>query len=85
MLTRSQVRAALRANTCHQFLEEAHFIMETLAHIMGYMVPVGALLQDMEQRMQDLLAEMGGLAIEEQHDAHIANAIWGETGQSQEG
>ena len=33
----------------------------------------------MEQHMQDFLTEIGGLCIEEQHDAHIANAIWGET------
>ena len=66
MLTRIRVRAALRVDTRQQILEEAHFIMEIFEHIMGYMVSVGMLLQEMEQRMQDLLAEIGGLAIEEQ-------------------
>lgn len=88
MLTLIRVRAAQRAETREAIIEEACWIMGTIEDIMGHqsphLLPLGTLLQAMEQRMQDLVAEMGGVCIEEQHDAHIANAIWGETGLSEE-
>ncbi|KAJ5530568.1 hypothetical protein N7527_003961 [Penicillium freii] len=84
MFTRIRVRAAERVETRERIIEEAHWIMATIEDIMGHpsphLLPLGTLLQAMEQRMQDLVAEMGGLCIEAEHDTHIGNAIWGETG-----
>ncbi|CAI7630004.1 unnamed protein product, partial [Penicillium viridicatum] len=84
MLTLIRVRAAMRAETRERIIEEASFIMQTLENILHqpspHLLPLGTLLQAMEQHMQDLVAEMGGLCIEAEHDTHIGNAIWGETG-----
>lgn len=33
--------------------------------------------QNMEQQTQDLIEEMGGTFVDEQHDTHIENVIWG--------
>ncbi|KAJ5426126.1 hypothetical protein N7465_001196 [Penicillium sp. CMV-2018d] len=88
MLTLIRVRAAMRAETRERIMEEASFIMETLENILHQPYPhlllLGTLLQGMEQGMQDLVAEMGEVCIEQQHDTHISNAIWGETGVSEE-
>lgn len=62
--------------------------METLENIMNqpspHQLPVAALLGNMEQRMRDLMEQMGGLGLEEEHDAHIETAIWGDTGNWEE-
>lgn len=42
----------------------------------------GLLVPPLGTPLQDILAEMGGLCIEGQHDPHTAHAIWGETGLS---
>ncbi|CRL20714.1 unnamed protein product [Penicillium camemberti] len=85
MLTRIRVRAALRAEARQRVFEQACFIIEALQSIMNqpsaYQLPVATLLQNMEQRMQDLVEEMGEICFDEQHDAYIAAAIWGETGE----
>lgn len=84
MLTRIRVRAALRAEARQRVFEQACFIMEALQRIINepsaYQLPVATLLANMEQWMQDLMEQMGGLALEEEHDAHIQTAIWGSTG-----
>ncbi|KAJ5967894.1 hypothetical protein N7501_004142 [Penicillium viridicatum] len=88
MLTLIRVRAAMRAETRERIMEEASSIMETLENILHqpypHLLPLGTLLYAMEQHIQDLVAEMGEVCIEEQHDAHTLNAILGETGVSQE-
>lgn len=88
MLTRVRVRACLRAEARQRIFAEAFFIMQTLQDIMGqpypHQLPMGTLLQDLEHHMQDLLEDMGGLSVEEEQDAHIANLIWGETGEVRE-
>lgn len=64
MFTRIRVRAVLREETRQQIFEEACFIMETLENIMNqpspHQLPVAALLGNMEQRMRDLMEQMGG-------------------------
>lgn len=86
MFTRIRVRAVLREETRQQILEEACFIIETLENIMNqpspHQPPIPTLLQNMEQQMQGLIEEVGGICFDEQHDPQIANAIWGETGNS---
>lgn len=61
--------------------QESMWLTELLTQI-G--VP-GLLLLTLGTLLQDLLAELGGLCIEGQHDPHTAHAIWGETGRSQDG
>lgn len=88
MLTRIQVRATSRAEARQQIFEYAFFIMERLQNIMNqpdpHQLPITTLLHNMEQQMQDLVEEMGGLSLEEQHDGHIETAIWGETSEWRE-
>lgn len=88
MLTRIRVRAVSRAEARQRIFVQASFIMETLQGIMDqpypHQLPIATLLQDTEQHMQDLLEEIGGLCVEEQHDSHITTTIWGETGESHE-
>ncbi|KOS47754.1 hypothetical protein ACN38_g1267 [Penicillium nordicum] len=88
MLTQIRVHASFRAEARQRVFEQASFIMETLEDIIGqpypHQLPIGTLLQDLEQRMRELVEEMGALCIEEEQAIHISNLIWGETGEPQE-
>lgn len=88
MLTRLRVRAASRAEARERIFAEASIILATLHNITNephpHQLQVVTLLHTMEQRMQDLIEEMGELALEEEHDTHIVTAIWGETGEWRE-